>query len=569
MKRHFPILLLIFLSCAACHKKPVEAPEERISLGDFIIRNTMEGAVITRDTIPPKTTVRLSFDDLTLLTPDYECRIIYVDPCAASSRSTHKGYYIFYNVHNGEWKYVQSLGFIPMGYAGQPDDYEFNHLIPEEFLEAAKYNYNKIKIPAKPFVLPAADLNASVMDDNTYVVILNTGYNASENRSTYNDQCRAVFTLAKHHYHVNPDHIYVLMADGTSADNDYYDITTGTFKNTNPDLDGDGETDIRFAATRTNLHSVFLAIRDLVSTGDNLLVYITGPAVKTADGGVYLRLWDGYQLPDTELKSYTRNIESKARVHYLIQSDYGGYFAVAGRLLNSNGTVTAVCGPSDTNTSESENYTRTWCSDQSENTHSVFSSSKSGTSAVRYYSVPEFLGLQWSPNGASFSLPAFSGPTDVRDGSIANYAVSNLQDGMSVSWTVGTGITIQSSTPGSICVNPSTTYPYLLNSFVQADISGYKILSSPVNVWKTGTVTTDDFFNHSGSRDFGTVAIKDEFQYDTFYEWTLDSGFNINLQAPFFIDYEATDGAGAEMTVSVYLNTPLGESLRVLQSISF
>ncbi len=569
MERRFPILLLIFLACAACHKKPVETPEERISLGDFIVRNIVTVGVITRDTIPPKTTIRLAFDNLTLLTPDYECRIIYVDPCGASSRNLHIGYYIFYNVHNGEWKYVQSLGFIPVGYVGQPDDYEFNYLIPEEFIEEAKYNYNKIKTPAKPFVLPAADLNASAIDNNTYVVILNTGYNAYSNSSTYNDQCRAVFTLAKHHYHVNPDHIYVLMADGTNADNDYYDNETGTFKNTNPDLDGDGEADIQFAATRTNLRSVFLAIRDLISTGDNLLIYITGPVLKTTGGGVYPLLWDGYQLPDTGLKSYTQYIENKARVHYLIQSDYGGYFAAAGRLLNGNGTVTAACGPSDTNTSESERYTEVWCRDQSENTHSLFSSSKADGGTTQYYSVPEFLGLQWSPNGTNFPLPTFSGPTDVRDGSIANYAVSNLQDGMSVSWTVGTGIAIQSSTTGSICISPSTAYPYLLNSSVQADISGYKILSTPVNIWKTGTVTTDDFFNHSGSRDSGTVAIKDEFHYDTSFEWTLDPGFNISLQAPFFIDYEVTDGAGEEMTVSVSLNTPLGESLRVLQNITF
>ena len=124
-------------------------------------------------------------------------------------------------------------------------------------------------------------------------------------------------------------------------------------------------------------------------------------------------------------------------------------------------------------------------------------------------------------------------------------------------------------TPNNYRVLASTTSPYYLNSYVKAVISGYTTLSTPVNIWRTGDVVSSDYFTISGNREFGTVTIKDEFQYDTSFEWTLDAGFEINLQAQFFIDYEASDDAGDEMTVSVHLDTPLGESLRIFQNFTF
>lgn len=115
-----------------------------MSLASFISTYGRYTRNITRDTFPPGTTVRLAFLPQGIVTPDYYCRIIFLDTGEGGDIAERDCYYVFYNVDNGNWKYIKSPGWVPIGYIGQPDDFEFIHGIPDEFTQQAQSNYNQI-----------------------------------------------------------------------------------------------------------------------------------------------------------------------------------------------------------------------------------------------------------------------------------------------------------------------------------------------------------------------------------------------------------------------------------------
>ncbi len=191
------VLCTFFLYSCTGNKKE----DDRQSLAHFIATYGRYTCNISRDVFPPSTTVRLAFLPQGIVTPDYFCRIIFLDPGTGGSMEERECYYVFYDVDTGNWKYITSPGWIPSGYVGQPDDYEFMQTIPDEFIRDAQSNYKHIKRPAKAFNSYTSN---GVTNDSTIVIILNTGRTAYYNRPRFNQDCQNVFNLAKYHYCINP-----------------------------------------------------------------------------------------------------------------------------------------------------------------------------------------------------------------------------------------------------------------------------------------------------------------------------------------------------------------------------
>ncbi len=577
MKSHRFILFLIALSTVFLYScKKENKDDDRQSLAHFIATYGRYTCNISRDVFPPATTVRLAFLPQGIVTPDYPCRIIFLDTGTGGSIEERDCYYVFYDVDTGNWKYITSPGWIPAGYVGQPDDFEFMQIIPDEFIRDAQSNYRHIKRPGRTSYSYSS---SGVTNDSTIVIIVNTGRTAYYNRPRFNQDCQKVFNLAKYHYCINPDNIYVLMGDGTSTDYDCFDTKSGTFSNTNTDLDDDGIPDIRFAATKADLMGVLSGVKNNVPAGYNLFFYITGPTTK-GSSEVLFQMWGDTPLFADELEPMLTEIANKARIHCLIQSDYGGYFATVSPIITHNGTITTAGTNTQAfeQTTEGNRFTDLWCASQWSLTPlSVYASfsavSASSTATPQYVSLPATLGAHWSPDGKEIivSDPSISGVSEMRNGYEYSFSLADVSDEMNVSWSVGPGLSIVSSSKTVLNVRADISGPYLLNSYVRASVSGFEALTTYVNIWTSGTMVTSDFLVLSGTPTNGTISIPSGYQYDTDYQWSLDGNYSIILQTPYYIDYLKNEDESQEssVTAAVSFSTPFSETLRIVQEFCF
>jgi len=108
----------------------------------------------------------------------------------------------------------------------------------------------------------APDRGAS---EHFYAVIISGGYDLDNNWCRYWNDVAFIYTTLTQIYGYADEHIYVLMADGTDPGDDrhVYEWNSTTddveyWTDSSPlDLDGDGEGDVDYAATRANITAVF------------------------------------------------------------------------------------------------------------------------------------------------------------------------------------------------------------------------------------------------------------------------------------------------------------------------
>lgn len=157
---------------------------------------------------------------------------------------------------------------------------------------------------------------------NRWAVIISGGYNQSNNHIRYwNDSSYFYTTLMAHGF--LDDHVYVLISDGTNPAADRSDGT-----NSPADLDGDGDDDTQYSATKANITTVFNDLQGLLGVNDILYVFTTdhGGSDDTApydDPTVKLYLW-GETITDDEFATEVNKVTTKATVCIFEQCFSGG-----------------------------------------------------------------------------------------------------------------------------------------------------------------------------------------------------------------------------------------------------
>lgn len=525
---------------------------------------------ISRNIIPARSRIQTAWGTI-ITTPEYDSKIIWLDPLGYMDQD-HLCTYVFLNTETMMWKSIESMGCIPLGYEGQPFDYNFNEALPS-YLTGPSLGAETKSVKThgpRPSTTPAESAQ------NVYSIVLNSGGSPISNLHCYVEDCKDIYGFLKHDCGVSENHIYVLMGDGTHPDSDCYD-GAGSFSNTNPDLDDDGNNDILFAATPINLTSVFSAINDVASQGDVLFLYITGPA-SASENVSNLLFWNNVTISKYTLASYLSQIKQKMIINILIQSSHSGYFS-SSSLVGQQGTVTTSCSLGETihydNLNSAHAFTLAWINDQRSHYHrsikSSYLNSSLNTSYIgnspSYLSVPDNYGTQHTLYGTSIPNPILSGASDLPDNTTYTYHLTNVQEDMHTQWSVGEGLRIVSSSNEHVTVNASITQPYLLNSRICASVPGWSISPVSVNIWKNGTIFSTDFLTISGSPSCGTISLPPSYEFNTYFLWEIG-----NCQ-PLFQGYPFTDYEGNEtdtqITAAVSFMTPLQEQLRIIQTFTF
>lgn len=138
--------------------------------------------------------------------------------------------------------------------------------------------------------------------------------------------CSYMYRTLVNGYGIPKSHIFPLMADGTDPGTDTHNLENGTFYSQNLDLDGDGNDEIEYAATKANINSVFTTLYDVMQDGDQLFFFGMDHGGASNDTA-YMCLWapgttwhsslskiQNNILTDNELVSYIQPLLAKGVV---------------------------------------------------------------------------------------------------------------------------------------------------------------------------------------------------------------------------------------------------------------
>lgn len=147
---------------------------------------------------------------------------------------------------------------------------------------------------------------------HTYAVILNGGMSPTSNKEHYWNDCSFIYKTLRNRYEVPKANIKVIMSDGTDEGADMDPIVGNEYISSPLDLDGDGQPDIEYAATKENLQQVLSEMAQKLTDNDHLLLFVTdhGGIDKTRNNKTYMYLWNNVKLYPEELAAYLEPINA-------------------------------------------------------------------------------------------------------------------------------------------------------------------------------------------------------------------------------------------------------------------
>jgi len=202
----------------------------------------------------------------------------------------------------------------------------------------------------------------------TYAVLYAGGYAWRSCSGTYyyvyRNDLKFAFNTLVNDYGYSKDNIFVLYHNGASID-----------------LDGDGENDIDYSATKSNLSTVFNMLDSNMSDRELLFFYATDHGFRRDEDSIYvygLKTFDGNDITAEDLKDFFLGLDSENRSvekMILITTCYSGNIlnVLKESLEGHYCTIASACGPG-----ESAHYCNTCdcvCGNKSFNSchHNAFS----------------------------------------------------------------------------------------------------------------------------------------------------------------------------------------------------
>ena len=175
-----------------------------------------------------------------------------------------------------------------------------------------------------------------------HAVIISGGVEPSKNYVRYWNDCSAMYKTLVNAYGYRPDHIYVIMSDGTDPAEDMRFISGG-YGSSPLDLDGNGTSDIQYAATKSNISYVFSELGGKLTEEDNLFVFVTDHG-SISGSAVSIVLWNGVLLSPAEFSAELNKVDAGA-VNIMMAQCFSGGFIPA--LEGQGRVISTACSASE------------------------------------------------------------------------------------------------------------------------------------------------------------------------------------------------------------------------------
>lgn len=228
-------------------------------------------------------------DEHPLMNWSHDCRFLLVDKQSGNITTKFQSWP---PIHLENWTLLSSFPNIP-----QTDKYDFSEMKKAQ--------------------------ESGIATSNCYAVIISGGADLYNNWERYWNDCQAIYNVLVQFYGYLDNHIYVLMSDGTSSSLDRH-RNDNTYDSSPLDLDGDGDNDIQFSATRNNITTVFDTLAAKLDNEDFLFIFTTDHGGQTSGDDVYLYLW-GETISDVEFATEVNKVNA-GHISIVMEQCYSGGF---------------------------------------------------------------------------------------------------------------------------------------------------------------------------------------------------------------------------------------------------
>lgn len=235
---------------------------------------------------------------------------------------THACRFLFVQVDNGDIISISSK-IPPISLEGWTQHFAINEAIS----------------PIKLFPFSGSNRNTSIAQ-NCFAVIISGGINKDNNYERYWNDCAAMYSTLANLYGYKDENIYVIMSDGTNSGLDRKK-NSGGYDSSPLDLDGDGDNDIMYAATKANITTVFNELSEKLTQNDHLFIFTTDHGGQNLDGSVSMCLW-GENISATEFANKVDKVDAKTINIVMEQCHSGGFIPVLSKKGRSIATACAA-----------------------------------------------------------------------------------------------------------------------------------------------------------------------------------------------------------------------------------
>lgn len=522
--------------------------------------------------------------------PDFESWLIVADTYPLANGGIHYRWY-FVSINGGRTQTLDTT-------SGPYEDMPLDEYMPKVVvLKDKKFTYSPTQTKAASPGISQRSLNSSV---NDWAIIISGGGIPQKNYERYWNDCSWIYRTLRQQYGYQKDHIFSLISDGTDPGLDMC-VGVNQYASSSPDLDNDGFDDVQYAATLFNLNTVFTYLASNVQSGDNVFVYVIDHGgYDSIQSSSYICLWNNEILYPSALASLVNNINSGARIHFVLgQCNSGGFIPA---LSGNNRSVSTACTESQRSNGMSNNlydeFVYHWTNAMAgwdplasttvnaDNNHDGFVSFQEAFNYAKendyfylnsgivlypetpqYSSMPSLFGAHYDLNGNYSYVPIIQGGDNITSSYSNTYSLSELPSGATASWSVSLGLTNTSIGTGSTksISNTYSSLPYAGAVLrMTSTYSGAVYTDSKnVSLWVPG--------NHSNSHLISAYAgefmLWENIPGITNYSWgTDDPNLTITQQGYFIAPYEMNPGTDpAYEYVWVSFNNPLGELTTIIE----
>lgn len=439
--------------------------------------------------------------------------------------------------------------------------------------------------------VPIANASVSNSSSDNWAVIISGGARPEINWERYWNNCSAMYKCLRNVYNYRRDRIFVLMSDGVSSDPDRR-LNNGWYESSPQDLDGDGNDDINYSATKANISTVFNYLRDHVAVDEQVLVFVTDHGSRHDDES-YITLWGGSEISASEFANEVKKINDSSRKHVVLGQCYSGGFI--GPLSSCwNVSVATACAYNQASSARSgsmyDEFLYHWISAAAGRTPggTVVNADLNGYDGVsaeeifrysqdkdekdetpRYASSPGPMGEKYGLSGEEFGYPVFSNPPlHMTSGEDYTASLSNLPASCTIDWTTmrDGNISFDRVSPSSVRVRKVSGSP-MADDYVKAEVStSFKTYSfrQDVYLWESGIHHTDGLIE--GSLTSGTFSLPFGCPDVSSYEWMIDGAeYEVIDASTHIMNFVASGEIPEEYAVSVSFVNPLGSNTTIVR----
>lgn len=209
-----------------------------------------------------------------------------------------------------------------------------------------QYHVKRLLLIIGMIVLLGAGGHAQEAEANhLYAILVNGGRNRLTNHERYWNDCAFLYRTLRQTYHVPKRHITVLMSDGGAASEDMLRADGRKFLSSSVDLDGDGQPDVDYPATKQTLANVMFNMSNRLGADDHLfLFFVDHGGYDVESHELFIWLWNDEKLNDYTLGSLL-NMFRVDTINILMGQCYSGGFVAS--LTQEGRIIATACSGSE------------------------------------------------------------------------------------------------------------------------------------------------------------------------------------------------------------------------------